>query len=270
MHDVAVAALPLADHVRGVGRPLLLVHGGAGSHHHWDRVLAPLARHFEVHAPDLPGFGTSPDVPPDLDGHAYVALAAASLAALVPRSDVHLVGFSFGGAVAAGVARAWGKRVAKLSVIGPGGFGNAAGRRLDIRSLRGSDGSEAAEREVIRHNLATTMFAEAATADMATVDQHRWNIRHARFASVTVSYQVRLLHDIAQVACPLQLVMGARDVYAYPSPEARIAQVASVRPDVRVDRIAGAGHWAQHERPDAVAGALLDFLAPSMAVQEKR
>ena len=79
MHDVAVAALPLADHVRGVGRPLLLVHGGAGSHHHWDRVLAPLARHFEVHAPDLPGFGTSPDVPPDLDGHAYVALAAARI-----------------------------------------------------------------------------------------------------------------------------------------------------------------------------------------------
>lgn len=269
MHEVAAAAPSLVDHVRGAGAPLLLLHGGAGSHHHWDRVVGVLADRFEVHAPDLPGFGASPDVPPDLDGHGYVALAAASLGALVPRSDVHLVGFSFGGAVAAGVARAWGNRVARLSLIGPGGFGNAAGRRLDVRGLRGTDGSEAAERAVIRHNLATTMFADRATADVATVDQQRWNIRHTRFNSVTVSYQARLLDDLAHIACPLQLVLGADDVYAYPSLDARIAQVAGVRPDVRVDRIAAAGHWAQHERPDAVAGALLEFLAPSTAPLEK-
>jgi pimeloyl-ACP methyl ester carboxylesterase len=269
MHEVAISALSLADHVRGAGLPLVLLHGGAGSHRHWDRVVEPLARRFEVHAPDLPGFGSSPDVPPALDGDGYVATAAASLDALVPDAEVHLVGFSFGGAVAAGVARAWGKRVVKLSVIGPGGFGTSPGRRLDIRSLRDAGDGEA-EREVIRHNLAATMFADAATADAATVDQQRWNIRHARFHSFAVSYQERILDDLAHVDCPLQLILGARDAYAYPSPEARAARVAGVRPDVRVDMVAGAGHWAQHERPDAVAGLLLDFHAPRTAPLEKR
>ena len=115
MHGVDVQPLVLADHVAGDGPPLLLLHGGTGSHRHWDRVFPALAQRFDVHAPDLPGYGLSPDVPDLGDGDAYVGLAAASLSPLVPAAGVHVVGFSFGGAVAAGVARAWGARVARLS-----------------------------------------------------------------------------------------------------------------------------------------------------------
>ena len=127
-----------------------------------------------------PATGCRPTCPTWRDGDAYVALAAASLSPLVPAAGVHLVGFSFGGAVAAGVARAWGARVVRLSLIGPGGFGRAEGRRLAIRSRADTDGSDAAHRDVIRHNLGATMFADPATADAAAIGQQLWNIAHTR------------------------------------------------------------------------------------------
>src|SRR5262249_61674091 len=43
----------------GEGRPLLLLHGASGSWTHWIRNVLPLAAHFRVLAPDMPGFGES-------------------------------------------------------------------------------------------------------------------------------------------------------------------------------------------------------------------
>ncbi len=268
MQAVDARPLALADHTAGMGPPLLLVHGGTGSHRHWDRVFPALAASFAVHAPDLPGYGSSPDVPALADGDAYVALSAASLSPLVPAEGVHLVGFSFGGAVAAGVARAWGARVVRLSLIGPGGFGRAEGRRLAVRSRADTDGSDAAHRDVLRHNLCATMFADPATADAAAVSQQLWNIAHTRYNSLDVSHQQRLLDDLAHVACPVQAIWGARDAYAHPTPEQRAARVRAARPDARIDFVPDAGHWTQYERPDAVVRLLLDFHAPRAAQAE--
>ncbi len=253
----------LADHVAGHGPPLLLVHGGSGSHRHWDRVVGGLAERFHVHAPDLPGFGNSPAVPAGTDGAQYVAFAAASLGALVPPTGVHLVGFSFGGVVAAGVARAWGTRVSRLSLLGPGGFGRPTGRDLPTRSRRDTDGSDVALREVARHNLGAMMFADAAGIDEDTVDQQMWNLAHARFDSLLVSFSRSVLDDIAALACPVQVIWGAQDVLAHPTPEARAQQVRARRPDARLDLVPGAGHWVQYERPEAVVSLLLDFHAPA-------
>ena len=268
MQAIEARPLALADHAGGHGDAMILMHGGSGSHRHWDRVFAPLARHFEVHAPDLPGFGQSPDAPEPASGDAYVALAAASLARLVPARRVHLVGFSFGGAVAAAVARAWGARVHRLSLIAPGGFGPPEGRPHPTRSRKVTDSSDAALRAVARHNLGVTMLADVAAIDDATVDLQLWNLAHARYDSHHVSYQRRLLDDIARIAAPLQLIWGEHDVFARPSLQARAERVRAARPDVRLDVVAGAGHWCQHECPDAVVRLLLDFHAPRGATPE--
>ncbi len=157
----------LADHATGKGPPMLLLHGGTGSHRHWVRVVPALAQHFSVVAPDLPGYGESPDVPRGIGGDDYVVLAAAGLGKLVPAAGVHLVGFSFGGALAAGVARAWGERVERLTLIGPGGFGKPIGRDIPMRTFKDTDGSPAARREVARHNLQAMILADPALIDEA-------------------------------------------------------------------------------------------------------
>lgn len=46
------------------GEPVLLVHGWPTSAYLWRNIMAPLARHRRVIAPDLPGFGES-DKPPE-------------------------------------------------------------------------------------------------------------------------------------------------------------------------------------------------------------
>ncbi|MDP1693659.1 MAG: alpha/beta fold hydrolase [Burkholderiaceae bacterium] len=270
MTQVETLPLTLADHVIGAGPPMLLLHGGTGSHRHWVRVTPALAQHFSVHAPDLPGYGESPDVPHGLSGDGYVALAAASLGRLLPARSVHLIGFSFGGALAAGVARAWGARVERLTLIGPGGFGKPLGRDIPLRGYKDIDGSPAARREVARHNLQAMMLADPTSIDDEAIEQQLWNVAHTRYNSLRVSHRDCLAPDLAGLPCPVQVIWGAADPMAYPSPAARAERVRQVRPDARLEFVPGGSHWVQYERPDEVVRLLIDFHAPAAAPTEQR
>ncbi len=44
---------------KGAGDPLILLHGGTGSHHHWDQHIPLLSPKFELIIPDLRGHGKS-------------------------------------------------------------------------------------------------------------------------------------------------------------------------------------------------------------------
>src|SRR5689334_16691824 len=54
----------LAHERRGSGPPLVLIHGLGSRRQVWGPLIAELARHREVIAIDLPGFGESPLWPP--------------------------------------------------------------------------------------------------------------------------------------------------------------------------------------------------------------
>src|SRR5512139_1270545 len=57
------AMVPLAYSRGGNGEPLVLLHPLGSDRRVWEPVLPRLARHFEVIALDLPGFGDSPALP---------------------------------------------------------------------------------------------------------------------------------------------------------------------------------------------------------------
>ena len=83
--------------VVGEGPPLVLVHGLMTSSYSWRYVLAPLAKRYRVHAPDLLGSGAS-DKP--LDFEYSVENMARFLAAYIrtiTKDPVYLVGNSLGG-----------------------------------------------------------------------------------------------------------------------------------------------------------------------------
>jgi pimeloyl-ACP methyl ester carboxylesterase len=105
---------------RGTGRPILALHG-------FDtidpaaRFLDLLSRHGEVIAPSSPGFGNSPR-PKDFDTvYDLVHLYLAALEAL-PGDKVTLLGFSFGGWLAAEVAAACSHRLEKFILVDPLGI----------------------------------------------------------------------------------------------------------------------------------------------------
>lgn len=250
-------SLGLARVEEGTGELMVLLHGGTGSWTHWIRNMPTLSRHYRVRAYDLPGFGDSPAFG-ETDPGAYFRRVAD---AILEEDDrpLRLVGFSFGGSVAAGIAPLLGSRLRALTLVAPGSFGVPAPRKIDVQPVRARPGLEIDSREAARHNLTQIMFKDPAMADAPTVDIQLANIARSRFNSRRISWHDRIDADLAAVGAPTQMIWGLADRMATPSVEARVERCRRASPSLRFDLIPDAGHWVQYERPDDFNSVLLDF-----------
>lgn len=107
----------------GSGPTLVLLHANPGDSRDFDAVFAPLAEHFDVIAPDWPGYGAS--TPPAEPERASAMYFRGVLSGLLDELDIGramFVGNSLGGYVATSLAIAQPGRVAKLLLVSPGGF----------------------------------------------------------------------------------------------------------------------------------------------------
>ncbi|WP_434739677.1 alpha/beta fold hydrolase [Micromonospora sp. SH-82] len=140
----------LAHHRRGDGPPLVLIHG-LGSHWQvWRPVVADLARHRDVIALDLPGFGQTPPWPPHPGPHPtpgsvpHLADRVAAFLDTLGLGRVEVAGNSLGGGIALELARRG--RADRVTAFSPVGFWGPLGRwwcrtvtgaaRTTARSLR--------------------------------------------------------------------------------------------------------------------------------------
>jgi len=122
----------LAHERRGSGPVLVLIHGLGSRRQVWEPMLGDLARHREVIALDLPGFGESPawepprpDVVPGSVDH-LADLVAHFLDSLGIESP-ELAGSSLGGGIALELGR---RGVARsVTAFAPVGFWGPVGRR---------------------------------------------------------------------------------------------------------------------------------------------
>lgn len=111
------------------GRPIVFVHGFGGDAATWSNIQTGLERHHRTIALDLPGHGNA--VGWREIGHAGLA-AKAVTAALdgLGLDKLHLVGHSMGGAIASLIALRAPERIASLTLLAPGGFGQEINHRL--------------------------------------------------------------------------------------------------------------------------------------------
>lgn len=123
---------------QGEGPPVILLHGSVSSGRQWASLAAHLEKRFRVFSPDLPGYGLARENPVStaegLKEHVRAVLDVAEAAG----EPVHLVGHSFGGAVALSIAAARPHAIASLSIIEPAAFhllrdGDIAEKRLFAR-----------------------------------------------------------------------------------------------------------------------------------------
>lgn len=100
----------------GIGSPLLLLHGLAGSWRYWRRGLDGLRDHHTLYLPDLLGFGRSPKPRGDYS----IAMHVEALTRLLDGVDgrVTLAGHSMGAVVALGLCARHPSRIARLVLIG--------------------------------------------------------------------------------------------------------------------------------------------------------
>src|SRR5437870_9208632 len=139
----------MAVHRAGRGPDVVLFHGGMGSWKHWIRNVEPLAEFFTVHALDHPGYGGSASVPRETTGAAYLDLVHRLILEMLPGdAPLRFAGFSFGGAIAANLARRLGPRVTHLCLVSPAAFPPRTFGERPTRSYREAGDDEQLFREI--------------------------------------------------------------------------------------------------------------------------
>ena len=238
---------------RGTGRPILALHG-------FDTIdpAAPfldlLARHGEVIAPSSPGFGQSPR-PKDFDKvYDLVHLYLGTLDAL-PGGKVTLIGFSFGGWLAAEVAAACGHRLDKLVLVDPLGIKISDRETADILDI--FNRSPDLVRRASWHDPDRFARDYNAISDEALVVCARNREALCLYAWHPYMYNPQLPRWLARIAVPTLLVWGASDHVVTPDYGRAYSRLI---PGSRFVLIEGAGHHPEIEQPEAFVERVAAFL----------
>jgi pimeloyl-ACP methyl ester carboxylesterase len=245
---------------RGSGPDLVLFHGGMGCWKHWVRNIGPLSECFTVHALDHPSYGASASVPRETTGAQYLDLVHRLFGEMFPGgAPLRLAGFSFGGAIAANLARRLGGRVTHLALVSPAGFPPRTYAERPTRSYREAGDDEKKFREICRHNLLVNMLASPESVTDETIDIQAYCVRQTRFNSRKVSGGGTLLNDLARVSCRTRLLWGEKDDSAFRPADVMIGQIRAVLPELDLHRIPAAGHWSAYENAPEVNRCLREF-----------
>lgn len=252
----------------GNGDPLLFLHGIAGLE--WDGCLDALASQRHVYAPRTPGFGesTGSDELHDVHDLTYFYL---DLLDALGLDSLPLVGYSFGGMVAAELAAVQPQRFTKVVLIAPFGLWSDDHQVLDYFAVAPADLAkamyhdqqlEAAQQMAggpgVRIPDAGPDSAEGQTVidyylernrSMATAAKYLWPIPNKGLK--------RRIHRMNQ---PALIVWGEHDGLV---PPAYGEDFRALIPDSRLELVPDAAHLVTSEQPQRVAELVNGFLAES-------
>ena len=143
----------------GTGPPVVLLHGGgpgASGVSNYSRNIEPLAQHFRVIVPDMPGYGRSAKGVDGSDPFGYLADHIRGMLDVLGIDRAHLVGNSYGGSCALRLALDTPHRVDKLVLMGPGGVGTTRGLpTAGLKSLLGYYGGDGPSLDKLRTFIRT-------------------------------------------------------------------------------------------------------------------
>ncbi len=247
----------------GAGRPVLLLHGGGGVAIGWYPVIGPLARRFQVIAPDMVGHGLSekPSAPYD---RPYFSAWLANLLDAWGLEAATIVAHSTGGAVAVQFALDHPTRVDRLVLANAVGLGSGARVPLSLMAFMmwqnffptRAGGRRFLERWALYdpHRLDEPM--------LWVDDQERRAVRSPGGRRFFWLGRGRALvpfrpEELGRLRQPTLIVWGEAD-RNYPLAQAEAAQ--RLMPNARLHVIAEAGHLCFREQPEAFNAALLAFL----------
>lgn len=250
---LTVAGIELEVLRRGTGRPILLLHG-------FDtvdpeaRFLETLARYGEILAPSAPGFGNSPR-PKDFDTiYDLVHLHLAALATL-PGDKITVLGFSFGGWLAAEVAASCTHRIDRLILVDPLGVKLSDRETPDILDIFNKSPDEV--RRCSWHDPDRCAPDYDALSDEQLVIHARNREALCLYAWHPYMYNPQLPRWLGRINVPTLLIWGASDRVV--SPEYGRA-FAGMIPGARFELIERAGHHPEIEQPETFVDHVARFL----------
>lgn len=248
MERVHLDGLSIAYQRAGSGPPLVLLHGyvadGAAT---WRHQIDDLSTDFTVVAWDAPGAGQSSDPPESFGIDGYADCLAAFVTAL-GLGRVHLVGLSFGGALALAFQhrhRALVQRLVLASAYA-GWRGSLPGEAAEARLAQALQLAQKPAREFV-DALLPTMFARPVSREDFEAFRAAMEAFHpAGFRSMAAALAEDLRGSLADVDSPTLLIYGDRDERA-PMPVAH--QLRQAISNSRLAVLEGAGHVCNVELP---------------------
>jgi pimeloyl-ACP methyl ester carboxylesterase len=247
---VEVNGHPCRVWTKGHG-PKLGFLAGLGGLPRWLPFLDRLAETRTVIVPSLPGYPGATGHS-ELDTHLDWVLAVRQLIDKAGLAGADLIGASVGGAFAAEMAAIFPGHVRKLVLIAPFGLFDDKEPATDPWAQR-------------KDNVAGLMCADGAkwNALMAPpegANSIEWPIEMGRASEAAARAfwplgNTRLEKRLGLIAAPTLILWGERDAVLPPSYAKKFA--AGINGSTRIETVAGAGHLAYLDQPDAVARAVL-------------
>jgi pimeloyl-ACP methyl ester carboxylesterase len=274
IHDVPVGRHCISSLTIGHGPDVLLLHGLGGTRASLFETAAALSNRYRVHAPDLPGFGSSSKparAPYNARWYAEKLLAMMDAEGI---AKAHIVGNSMGGRVAIEMALIAPERVRALGLLCPAVAWVKRGFHPLVRLLRPELGLVP---HGFTHNLVAaqfwSMFADRDAVDPEVgelmVDEFRriYHSAGARFAFLSSARNIYLeapygshgfYPRLAELSRPALFIWGSHDRLV---PAAFSRHVRRWLPGAEQITLQSCGHVPQVERPEETNELLMRFFA---------
>lgn len=278
----------LPFHVRrwgDAGLPrLLMLHGFPEYGGAWAALAARLSHRFHCIAPDQRGYGGS-WAPEGVEKYRASELVR-DMAALIGEAPVILLGHDWGASVAYALAMSRPDLVSRLIIMNgvhpvpfqramaAGGAQTEASQYIHYLRREGSEDKLAAgDFAKLLTLFSAGMDLSWMTSDVQEAYKRAWGdarrlgamINWYRASPLQVGEVGKPLTDVPafpaermRVHCPHLLIWGVDDTALLPEATEGLEDFA---PDLTRVEIVGADHWLHHQKPDAVAGVILDWLA---------
>src|SRR5947209_12572945 len=119
IRDIPVGRHRISTLTMGAGPDVLLLHGLGGTRASFFETAAALSQRYRVHAPDLPGFGSSSKPPHGAYNALWFAQTMVGLMDALRIERAHIVGNSMGGRTAIEIGLIAPERVGALALLCP-------------------------------------------------------------------------------------------------------------------------------------------------------
>lgn len=261
---VVAAGIETNYHDLGHGHPVFLVHGsgpGVSAYANWRLTMPALSEHFRVIAPDMVGFGFTErpkDYRYDMDHwvqHIIGVMDALNI------EKTHIVGNSFGGALAIATALRHPERVDRLVLMG------AAGVKFELTEGLDAVWGYEPSIENMRRLLDIFAYDRSLVNDALAKLRYEASIRPGFQESFSSMFPPPRQHGVDSLASPEEdisrlpnetLVIHGRDDRVIPlSNSLRLAELID---RVQLHVFGRCGHWTQIEHTDRFNRLVRDFL----------
>jgi pimeloyl-ACP methyl ester carboxylesterase len=258
----------------GAGDPVLMLHASACTGGSWRGLIGELGGGFSFYTPDLAGYGQSSCEYLELSSSLRAEAEFVAPLLWDAKEPFHVIGHSFGGAVALALAMAWPERVKTLTLYEPTAFFVLRDRGGEDRKAFNEIASVAKELEYAvaagEDSRAMSRFvdywSEPGSWDrLPAAQQQEFN---GLAKKVICNFHALLgekrdAAEFVRLPFPVTILRGS----ASPQPALRVAEVlAELIPQARLTTLAGVGHMGPVTHPQAVARAVADRLRATAAL----